>query len=326
MEIRHLRHATINRRAYDACIEAAPNGVIYGLSWWLDGVAPGWEALVLDEYRAVLPLPVKRRYGIRLVEQPLFCQFLGIFSVDVLTEGETVAFIDALQKAVRLVARLCLLNDMRPAPGEWRTRHTHLLDLRLSYQTLHSNYKPDRLLNLKRAEKEEWAIRPSHDIRPLVAWFRRFHAQNIRGGVAPGSNSTLENLFAEAEKRGVSTLWYAVKNGEAEAGAWFVRWRGRAIYLFNAATPTGRRGNARTFLLDQFIKCHAGQALLFDFESPDVPGIVQFYESFGAKPQTYSELRYNRLPGLVNTLWRAKQFFTHKKTPPSGRRQRKEVG
>jgi len=70
---------------------------------------------------------------------------------------------------------------------------------------------------------------------------------------------------------------------------------GRAIYLFNAASETGRRGNARTVLLDQYIQAHAGQPIVFDFESPEKPSIAAFYRSFGAREESYFSLRWNRL-------------------------------
>lgn len=313
MWVRHLRHAAIDRAAYDACVEAAPNGLVYGLSWWLDVVSPGWEALVADDYRAVLPLPVRHRYGIRFVEQPLFCQLLSVYSPKALHEAEIAGILHILTKRFRLLTQFNL-NAVPHIVGQWALRHTHLLDLRKSYELIYSSYNPDRQQNLKRAKAEDWQIQPSHDIRPLIDWFQRFHAQNIRGGVAPEAYRTLENLFRETERRGLSKLWYVLKNGQPEAGAWFVTHKNRVIYLFNSATPAGRRGNARTFLLDAFFRENAGQNLIFDFESPEVPSIAGFYESFGAKPEPYVSLLYNHLPFWANELWRLKNRLIKKPT------------
>lgn len=314
MLVRHLRNSSIDRAAYDACVEAAPNGLVYGLSWWLDVVSPGWEALVLDDYRAVLPLPVRRRYGQRFVDQPLFCQQLGIFSQRPLTAPDCNAFRESLQARVSLVTRLCLDADPFGGVFQGQIRHTHDLDLSRPYETLRAGYTRDRLVNLKRAEAVGWGIQRGHDLRPLIGWFQRFHARNILGGVAPATYRTLENLFLESEKRGFSTLWYAVNNGQPEAGAWFVTYKKRVIYLFNAATPAGRQGNARTFLLDSFFRENAGRNLLFDFESPEIPSIAGFYESFGAKPVPYVALSYNHLPFWMNELWRLKRRLMKKPT------------
>lgn len=308
MLVRHLRHTQIDWTAYDTCVEAAPNGLIYGLSWWLDVVSPGWEALVLADYRAVMPLPVKQRYGIRFVEHPLFCPMLGIFSREPLTRETADAFSEKLKSQFRLVTRFCLL----PSPVSGCApphRYTHLLDLSKPYESLRAGYSRDRLQNLTRAERAGWELRESTDIRPLLSWFREHHAARIAGGVAPEAYGLLEKLVAETQQRGLSTLWLAVKDGQPEAGAWFVSWKGWVIYLFNAATPAGRRGNARTFLLDRFFRQHAGESLIFDFESPEVASIAGFYESFGAKPQAYTQLSYNRLPGWVNAVWGVKKWI-----------------
>ncbi len=44
--IRHLKNDEIEREKWDECIAAAFNGNVYGFSWYLDIVSPGWEALV----------------------------------------------------------------------------------------------------------------------------------------------------------------------------------------------------------------------------------------------------------------------------------------
>ena len=52
------------------------------LTWYLDIVSPGWEAIVKEEagcYVAVLPLPVRRKFGLRYLQQPLLTQQLGLF-------------------------------------------------------------------------------------------------------------------------------------------------------------------------------------------------------------------------------------------------------
>ena len=80
--LRHVRHAEIDRSQWDALINQAPNGLIYALTWYLDSVSPGWEALVKEvagRYVAVLPLPVRRKYGFSYLLQPLLTQQLGLF-------------------------------------------------------------------------------------------------------------------------------------------------------------------------------------------------------------------------------------------------------
>jgi hypothetical protein len=298
--------------AYDACVTAAPNAVVYALSWWLDLVSPGWEVLVWPgtdgTYRAVLPVPVRRKYGIRFVQQPLFAQFLGIFSPETVPPEIAEAFGRELARRYRFVVRLALRPGVEfGAVGTFETLETHVLSLDRPHAAIRAGYSADRRMNLKRAERAGWVVVEGREIGTLVQLFQRNHSHRIAGGADPAAYPLLERLFAECEARGLSTLRYAVRDGQIEAGAWFVTWGGRAIYLFNAATEAGRRGNARTWLIDQFLAEHAESGLLFDFESPAIDSIADFYQSFGAQPEPFGVLRYNRLPGWVKGLWRLKK-------------------
>lgn len=46
----------------------------------LDQLSENWEILMFEDYKAVLPIPLKKKFGINFVIMPLFCQQLGIFS------------------------------------------------------------------------------------------------------------------------------------------------------------------------------------------------------------------------------------------------------
>lgn len=137
---------------------------------------------------------------------------------------------------------------------------------------------------------------------PLITLFQQNHTAGIDGGVADWAYDILRNLITELSKRKLITLRYACRNGRIDAGALFVYEGNRIIYLFNAASETGRRGNARTLLIDQLIQEKAGMELVFDFESPEKLAIRDFYRSFGAVEEPFYELRWNRLSLVENLL------------------------
>lgn len=306
MTVAHLTHAQLDKAQWDACVSASPQYMLYGLSWYLDAVSPGWEALVCQQggrYVAVMPLPLRHRYGIRFVHQPLFCQFLDVYATQAIDKQ---LFVDALQKRLRLVRSLCVAYQAQGIESEERC--THILDLSQPYERLQSLYSADRLTNLRRAGSYAWRWVESTDPEPLIRMFASYHEQRIEGGIHPMSYQILRRLFAEVQRRGVGVLRYALSpEGHLEAGCWWVYSGKRIVYLFNAASPLGRRGNARTWLLDEFVKEHASQAYLLDFESPMIPSIAAFYRSFGAEPSPYWCWSYNRLPRWLNALWRLKK-------------------
>ena len=57
----------IDREQWDNCIKNSPGVKPYAYSWYLDIMAPGWEALVDDDYDSVFPVPGFSRFGIKYV-------------------------------------------------------------------------------------------------------------------------------------------------------------------------------------------------------------------------------------------------------------------
>ena len=79
MAINYLTYQQIDKVKWDACIKEASNGLIYGYSFYLDTMSKNWDALVLNDYEAVMPLTWNKKYGICYLYQPPFTASLGIF-------------------------------------------------------------------------------------------------------------------------------------------------------------------------------------------------------------------------------------------------------
>ena len=80
--IRYLSHDEIDKPQWDACIEGSVNSLPYAASWWLDVVSPGWEALVSEDYRSVMPLTWHKKLGVYYLYQPYLTQQLGILQAE----------------------------------------------------------------------------------------------------------------------------------------------------------------------------------------------------------------------------------------------------
>lgn len=296
-----LRRSQLDSRAWDDCVANAVNPLLYGYSWYLDAVLPApdwqWQALVQTDahgrYTAVMPVPLRWKAGQWVVHQPLFCPFLDVFRRD--SQLDPTPFVAAVMQRFRYGSRLALRFQPALTGLAVQIRYTHVLDLSVGYARLLANYTPDRRLNRQRAHRQPWQLTDDTNPDPLLTLFRQYHAHTIDGGVADWAYAILRQLIGELHKRGLATLQYAQLNGQIEAGMLLATSNGRTIYLFNAASERGRRGNARTLLLDQYIQAHAGQSIVFDFESPEKPSIAAFYRSFGAQEEPYVSLRWNRL-------------------------------
>jgi hypothetical protein len=94
-----LLHKEIDKNS-GICIHHSINRILYAFSWWLDAVCPGWEALIEDDYRAVMPLTGNIKLGIHYLYQP-FTQQLGVSS-DVL-KPRNQSFLAAIHLPTRIL-------------------------------------------------------------------------------------------------------------------------------------------------------------------------------------------------------------------------------
>ncbi|HEY1022037.1 MAG TPA: hypothetical protein VGE06_06975, partial [Flavisolibacter sp.] len=84
--------------------------------------------------------------------------------------------------------------------------------------------------------------------------------------------------------------------GDLLASAAFLFSHNRAYYILVGNHPNGRTLGASHALIDAFIRDHAGQNLLLDFEGSDIRNLAFFYSSFGAREERYASIRLNHLP------------------------------
>jgi len=61
--IQYLTNHEIDKVKWDECINSASNGLIYAYSFYLDHMSKHWDALVLGDYNAVMPLTWNKKYG-----------------------------------------------------------------------------------------------------------------------------------------------------------------------------------------------------------------------------------------------------------------------
>ncbi len=62
LPIIYLKNDEIDVVKWDLCIAKAANALPYAYSWYLDIVAPSWDALIYGDYEVVMPLANKTRF------------------------------------------------------------------------------------------------------------------------------------------------------------------------------------------------------------------------------------------------------------------------
>jgi hypothetical protein len=301
--IKFFSHKEINKEKWDKCIGASVNRLVYGYSWYLDIICPGWDALVENEYESGFPLPHKRKFGINYIYQPYFAQQLGVFSQNHLTEELVDKFLQAIPARFRFIEiHLNTLNKVDDSRYHCEKRINHELDLIDSYENLFSNFDQNTKRNIKKAQQENLVLRRKVDPNELITLFREnygkkevrvhwFHYEILRRLI----NHCLKHTFS-------SVTGVFLPDGTFCAGAFFLRDENRIIYQLAASGRMARENSAMFLLVDSIIRENAGQPLILDFEGSNDKNVARFYKGFGAREILYSKVTINRLPLLVSKV------------------------
>ena len=71
----------IDNAKWDACLRNSSNGLIYATSTYVNCIADNWHGIVIGDYDCVMPVPWKKKLGVRYCYDTPFIQQLGWYSV-----------------------------------------------------------------------------------------------------------------------------------------------------------------------------------------------------------------------------------------------------
>jgi hypothetical protein len=301
VEINYLTYQQINKTKWDACIDGADNGLIYGYSFYLDAMAQHWDALVLGDYEAVMPLTWNRKYSIHYLYQPPFTACLGVFGKALTAEtvNEFLQEIPAKFKYWDIYfnpGNLFKLKDFN-----LYQRMNYVLSLNNSYEKLYTAFRENIQRNIKKSEQFQLSINKNIAIADVIRLAKE--QSNSFASIADDDFTRFEKLFHLLySKQKATTYGVYTKEKQLIASAVFFFSHNRAYYIMVGNHPNGKTLGASHALINGFIKDNAGEDILLDFEGSDIPSLAFFYSSFGAVEEKYSAIKLNKLPAPIKWL------------------------
>ncbi len=292
--IQYIPQDGIDKAKWDKCIDNAPNGLIYAYSFYLDQMARQWDALVLNDYEMVMPLPWNKKYGIHYLYQPFLTAQSGLFGNNI-----TASILEAFLKAIPAKFRYWEfpLNHHNVFPLETFSlyqRSNYVLDLNKPYDELFKEYRENIKRNTRKAEQMGCIAKKDFEVEQVI----ELALQQMRqpGKEAKENAERFRKLYHILHER-KQAITYGIFLKEALlASCVFFFSHNRAYYILVGNHPDGRTIGASHALIDAFIKDHAGKNLLLDFEGSDIRNLAFFYNSFGATEEKYAAIKLNRLP------------------------------
>jgi len=305
--IQFLQHDMIDKALWDKSIAGAVNGNLNASSWFLDIVSPGWCALVDNTYENVFPLPVSSKAGIGYIMQPYFTQQLGLFSHKLPTEDMVREFLNHIPAKYLYIDINLNTSNTLETDKNLQSNINLELDLKPGYAEIAAGYHTNLQRNLKKAKQSKLNLVKNVKPAELISLFRAHKGQQL-GHLKDPQYQLIQQVAEQSLLNGTGQVWGATDTAnQLHAAVLWVTIHGKAIFLFSAVTGEGRKYNAMPWLIDNFIREHAGQPLTLDFEGSNNESLARFYGSFGARKIIYQRYINNTLPSFLRialNTWR----------------------
>ena len=303
--IRYCKRQEIDITRWDDLVRQTPNGLIYARSFFLDGITDGqWDALVLDDYKAVMPLTWNKKFGIAYLHQPVYAAMLGVFGDP--AEYTLPAFLKAIPPRFRLWdLDLNEGNNLLPDTGlriKRTTRLNYFIPLDKSYEDLRKDYKRlARRMTQKAAESGLGIVRDTPPAE-IIEHYRKAYGRRL-AHIPAAHFRRLATCATTAFATGHAATYLARRPDNTIAAFYLVFSDHRFVYsTLGGSTDSGKEEGAFYLLTDAVLRDHCNTPRSFRFEGSDNRGIAFFNAQFGPYPVNYPHLLLNKLPFPLNLL------------------------
>lgn len=286
--IRFLKNHEIDKQKWDATIDMSLGGIFYAKSWYLDFVSPHWCALIQDDYFIIMPLPIKKKWGIPLVTQALLCQQLGLFSLKKIDENDVYHFFSKIPKKFPFIRLSLNLSNPLSLKGNNKLRENYILTLSKSYHYLYNSFCEDTKRNIKKALQKAVSVQKNIPISEAFSFFSEYKSVF--------NNDSLKRILLFLVESGRCEIHAAFFDSNIVSVVFFVSDNARFISIASATNVIGRKTGANYAIFNSFIQEHAEQQVILDFEGSSIPSIAKYFAGFGSEPKEFLQIkRWNLL-------------------------------
>ena len=277
--IRYLHRDQIDDQHWDRVVAVSDFETVYAHSWYLDACAGNWGALIAPDYEYVMPVAFGKKYGIRYIYQPRFCQQLGVYSVKLVEREILGMFLLELKNRFRLGDYAFNEgNRLLKEHGTGVTDNTnYTLKLGPSYGELKQGYSDNCRRNQQRAIRSGLEFSDDISVRELV-YMKRQHDNHQQ---SDAHYHSLASMFSSMKEAGHVKACGVKLDGQLCAGAIFAYCKKRVHYLLSVSDRAGKENRGMFMVIDRVIQSCAGNEMCLDFEGSNNPTIARFFRGFG---------------------------------------------
>ena len=295
--IKYIKRKDLEVVKYDACIESSLQSRIYAFSWYLDIVADNWDVLVLDDYKAVMPIPWRKKMGIKYLYPPFWMIELGFFSKD--KEQSLKPFLDVILKKFKF-SELRLNTKNNTFKSDFLVfKQLQFLDLSKSYESIFKEFNRNRKREVAKAKKHDLVENWNDNPELLITIFKENIGNRVKELKENDYINLLKLMQISIEKKVGELLTIYDANNKLIAAAFFFKHKNRVTQLVCASDLSNRKNGAHTFFNDRAIFKYQPHFQEYNFGGSSMKNIANYYRSFGALTEEYQQIKYNNLPFLL---------------------------
>ncbi|KMQ72589.1 hypothetical protein [Chryseobacterium koreense] len=274
--INKLKYHEIDFQKYSHCIENSVQKNFHARMEILDELCEKWELLIFEDYRFVMPVPIKEKFGFRFVVMPLFCQQLGIFGPEKNPVIEQ-KFLDYLQKHFRILTYS--FNFQNSFDSKLKTKKNYWIQP-TEYLQLRKHYFKGRKSTVKTAQYlhfKEFPLSQNID----------FINNNFKGLDKKNDQEKFLRFLHFLDERKILRIFGSCKDSDLTNLAIVIEEETNFSLLGLINDERFRDDNGASFLIDRILKEHISEKS-FSFMGGNIRGIEVFFKSFGSQLQEYA--------------------------------------
>ena len=289
-----LSHREIDFEKWDKAIDNSPLPFVFAKSFYLNTTTPDWHALVYKDYEAIMPLPIKKKYGITYLYQPPFTPQLGVFGSE--SEQSVKLFISYISEHFKYID-ITLNASNRTSSLNHIKRKTYVIDFTQSHQGRNENTKR----NIQKAIKEKVTVETitgktgvlkNCELYLFPKLTREYNAKKDELIIL---RRLIENAI---DINALTCLLTCNENKAPSAIGLFIHTGRYAVFLKGFSLD--KSNGSMHYLMHNAIEYYKEKVFFFDFGGGnDKEGLARFYKGFGSKECVYLQVRKNNLPKFV---------------------------
>ncbi|WP_182042321.1 peptidoglycan bridge formation glycyltransferase FemA/FemB family protein [Moheibacter lacus] len=284
-QLQKIKRKNLDLEKYSRALNYSINYRIYAEHWYLDLLTDEqWECWIYGDYEVIMPVPLQFKFGIKFVLQPIYCQQLGVFYREEISDELFREFENKLHKYRVRAYHFNEENTERYQP-EGEKRVNYVLDLNRPYDETFQNYSKHRRKDIRKSERLGVIIELAKNKNSFIELFKQYYS-HIKRQVSESFLIKYTEVLMNKNK----LVHYDVLNQEREliASQFFLDSGNRRICIGFARNKETENHNASAFVKNHLIEELSGQEFFLDFEGSMILEVAHFMEGFSPEKRHYT--------------------------------------